>query len=120
MVATIRYIEENDLPRNAAVVGAHLRQRLTELQEKYEKIGDVRGMGLMQAIELVKDRATKEPDPQSAARLLEATRKRSLLVGKGGTYGNALRIAPPMIVTRGEVDDALRILADALEEALRR
>jgi len=77
-------------------------------------------MGLMQAIELVKDRGTKEPDPQAASRVLEATRKRGLLVGKGGTYGNAFRIAPPLVVTRGQVDDALSILGDALAEALRK
>ena len=68
---------------------------LEGLAEKFRGIGDVRGMGLMQAIELVKDRGTKEPDAQGASRLMEATRKRGLLVGKGGLYGNTMRIAPP-------------------------
>jgi alanine-glyoxylate transaminase / (R)-3-amino-2-methylpropionate-pyruvate transaminase len=71
-------------------------------------------------MELVKDRATKEPDPQGTNRLMEATRKRGLLIGKGGLYGNALRIAPPMIVNKAQVDDALRMLAEGLQEALHR
>jgi alanine-glyoxylate transaminase/(R)-3-amino-2-methylpropionate-pyruvate transaminase len=119
-MATLGVIEEEKLLFNAQMMGQALREGLEGLKERFPGIGDVRGMGLMQAIELVKDRTTKEPDPQGTARLLEATRKRGLLVGKGGTYGNALRIAPPMIVTRGEVDDAVRILGEALEEALRR
>jgi len=76
-------------------------------------------MGLMQAIELVKDRGTKEPDPQGTNRLMEATRKRGLLIGKGGLYGNALRIAPPMVVNKGQIDDAIRLLGEALGEALK-
>jgi 4-aminobutyrate aminotransferase-like enzyme len=76
-------------------------------------------MGLMQAIELVKDRGTKEPDPQGTNRLMEASRKRGLLIGKGGLYGNSLRIAPPMIVNKSQIDDALRLLGEALGEALK-
>jgi 4-aminobutyrate aminotransferase-like enzyme len=119
-MATLGVIEEEKLLFNAQMMGEALREGLEGLKERFPAIGDVRGMGLMQAIELVKDRGTKEPDPQAANRLLEATRKRGLLVGKGGTYGNAFRIAPPLIVTRGQVDDALRILGEALAEALRR
>ena len=88
------------------------------LQERFRGIGDVRGMGLMQGIELVKDRATKEPDAQGTNRLMEATKKRGLLIGKGGLFGNALRIAPPMVVNKTQVDDALRLLAESLAEAL--
>jgi len=119
-LATLGVIEEEKLLFNSQMMGQALRDGLDGLKESFPGIGDVRGMGLMQAIELVKDRGTKEPDPQAANRLLEATRKRGLLVGKGGTYGNALRIAPPLVVTRGQVDDALRILGEALAEALRR
>ena len=119
-LATIGVIEEEKLLFNSQMMGQALREGLEGFKERFPGIGDVRGMGLMQAIELVKDRGTKEPDPQAASRLLEATRSRGLLVGKGGTYGNALRIAPPMVVTRGQVDDALRILGEALAETLRR
>jgi 4-aminobutyrate aminotransferase len=112
-VATIRYIEENDLPRNAAVVGAHLRQRLTELQEKYEKIGDVRGMGLMQAIECVEDRKTKTPAPGIVLKVFEETKKRGVLIGKGGLFGNVIRLGPPLIATKSDID----VLVDALDAA---
>jgi 4-aminobutyrate aminotransferase-like enzyme len=117
--ATIKVIEEEKLLFNAQMMGKALREGLQSLQERFQGIGDVRGMGLMQAIELVKDRGSKEPDAPATARLMEATRKRGLLIGKGGLYGNALRIAPPLTVSKAQVDDALRMLGDALAEALR-
>jgi len=112
-LATIRVIEENDLPANARVVGDYLRARLEELKEKYPVIGDVRGMGLMQAIECVKDRETKEPDPQSVLRVFEETRKRGVLIGKGGLYGNVIRLGPPLVAARSDIDE----LATALDGA---
>jgi len=112
-LATIRYIEEKDLPRNAAVVGAHLRERLTRLQEKYPIIGDVRGMGLMQAIECVEDRKTKVPAPRAVLRVFEETRKRGVLIGKGGLFGNVIRLGPPLIATKEDID----VLCDALDAA---
>jgi 4-aminobutyrate aminotransferase-like enzyme len=118
--ATIAVIEEEKLLFNSQMMGKALRSGLEGLQEKFQAIGDVRGMGLMQAIELVKDRGSKEPDPQAANRLMEATKKRGLLVGKGGLYGNTMRIAPPMTVNQSQVDDALRLLGDALAEALQK
>ena len=118
-LATLQVIEEEKLLFNSQMMGKALREGLEGLKERFQAIGDVRGMGLMQAIELVKDRGTKEPDVQGTSRILEGARKRGLLVGKGGTYNNALRIAPPLIVSKSQVDDALRILAEALEEALR-
>jgi len=116
--ATLGVIEEEKLLFNAQLMGKALRDGLEGLQQKFQGIGDVRGMGLMQAIELVKDRASKEPDPQGTARLMEAARRRGLLIGKGGLYGNTLRISPPMIVNKGQIDDALRLLGEALAEAL--
>ena len=82
--AVIEVIEEENLLENTHVVGAYFRNRLEELQEKYAMIGDVRGMGLMQALELVSDRRTKEPAPEETAELMERTRTNGLLVGKGG------------------------------------
>ncbi|MBW3563803.1 MAG: aspartate aminotransferase family protein [Acidobacteria bacterium] len=112
-LATIRVIEENELPRNAAVVGGYLRQRLEELKEKYPVIGDVRGMGLMQAIECVKDRTTKEPAPEAVLKVFEETRRGGVLIGKGGLYGNVIRLGPPLIATRADIDE----LVDALDGA---
>jgi 4-aminobutyrate aminotransferase-like enzyme len=73
-------------------------------------------MGLMQGVELVRDRQTKEPATQEVARLFEATRQRGLIIGKGGLYGNSLRIAPPLVATKDNVDQALEILDHALAE----
>jgi alanine-glyoxylate transaminase/(R)-3-amino-2-methylpropionate-pyruvate transaminase len=74
-------------------------------------------MGLMLGVELVRDRKTKEPATAEAARVLELCKDRGLLIGKGGLYGNTLRISPPMIVNKDQIDDALRLLGEALAEA---
>lgn len=112
-LATIRVIEENDLPRNARVVGDYLRARLEELKDKYAVIGDVRGMGLMQAIECVKDRTTKQPDPDSVSRVFEETRRRGVLIGKGGLYGNVIRLGMPLIATKSDIDELVTALDGA-------
>ena len=78
--------------------GARLREGLLALQDRYPFIGDVRGKGLMQALELVEDRRTKEPAPRRTLRLAEATRRLGLLVGKGGLHGNVVRLGPPMLI----------------------
>ena len=112
-VATINYIEENDLPRNAAVVGGYLREKLEALKEKYPVICDVRGMGLMQAIECVEDRKTKAPAPGAVLRVFEETRRRGVLIGKGGLFGNVIRLGPPLIATKDDID----VLVSALDAA---
>ncbi len=109
-LAVIRVIEEEDLKRNAAVVGAYLRQQLDELKDKYPVIGDVRGMGLMQGLELVKDRETKEPAPQAVARILEETKRRSVLIGKGGLYGNVIRTGLMLNSSNDHVDQMIAAL----------
>jgi len=108
--ATIDFIESEGLLENARVVGAYLRERLGELQEKFPVIGDVRGMGLMQGMELVKDRKTRQPASEEMGRLMDLTRDNGLIVGKGGLYGNAVRFAPPLTCTRSDVDEAVRLL----------
>jgi 4-aminobutyrate aminotransferase len=117
--AVIDYVRQEDLLRNCTVVGGYLRQRLDELKEKYTLIGDVRGMGLMQALELVNDRETKEPAKERAGALLEAARRQGLLIGRGGLYGNCLRISPPMNVGTSDVDEFIRLLDASLAEVSR-
>jgi 4-aminobutyrate aminotransferase-like enzyme len=114
--ATIQVIEEEGLVENAAVQGTRLRDGLDRLKERHPLIGDVRGMGLMQGVELVTDRKTKEPAPKETTRLLEAARRRGLLIGKGGLYGNVLRIAPCLNIGAEQVDRALEILDESLGE----
>lgn len=109
-LATIEVMEKEAHPQHVAEVGLYLRQGLEKLQEKYPVIGDVRGMGLMQGIELVTDRQTKEPAPNAVNHLFEETRQMGLLIGKGGLYGNVTRISPPLTATKEHVDQALQIL----------
>jgi 4-aminobutyrate aminotransferase-like enzyme len=109
-LAVIKEIEDNDLKKNSAVVGGYFRQRLEELKDKYPVIGDVRGMGLMQAVELVKDRETKEPDPQSVLKVFEETKKRRVLVGKGGLYGNVIRTGMMLNSTKDHVNELIEAL----------
>jgi 4-aminobutyrate aminotransferase-like enzyme len=112
--ATIDLIEEDRLMDNAHEVGNYYREGLEALKEKFENVGDVRGMGLMQAIEFVKDAETKEPAPELTNQFMEECRKRGLLVGKGGLYGNVVRTSPPLNISRADVDDAIRIMDQAL------
>jgi alanine-glyoxylate transaminase/(R)-3-amino-2-methylpropionate-pyruvate transaminase len=117
--ATIDQIVSNDLPRNAANMGKILREGLEGLKAKYTLVGDVRGRGLMQGVELVTDEKGGDRTPATAGmtRVFEETKKRGLLVGRGGLYGNVLRIAPPLIVNQSEVKEALHILDEALAAA---
>jgi len=112
--ATFDVMEAHDVPTRAERLGKVLRERLDAFKERFAFIGDVRGMGLMQALELVEDRKTKEPSPGKAARLMEAAKREGLLLGKGGRWGNVLRIAPPMLIG----DDELREGCERMERAL--
>ena len=114
--ATIEYIEEENLLENAHIVGGYFRGKLEELQRKYPLIGDVRGMGLMQGLELVRDRKTKEPAAQELTQLMERTKENGLLIGKGGLYGNVVRISPPLNISKADVDEAVKLLDKSFAE----
>jgi 4-aminobutyrate aminotransferase-like enzyme len=108
--AVIDFIDENKLMINAAETGAYLRHKLEEMQRKYTLIGDVRGMGLLLGMELVEDRETKKPAADATNALLEAARENKLMIGKGGTYGNVIRITPALNISKSDVDEfALRM-----------
>jgi 4-aminobutyrate aminotransferase len=106
----IDFIDDHNLSINAAEVGAYLHGKLQDLKAKFPIIGDVRGMGLMQAIELVEDRETKKPATAQTLALMEATRENRILLGKGGFYGNVLRISPPLNISKTDVDEFTRLL----------
>ncbi len=113
-LAVIKVIENDDLRTNARIVGEYFHNELLKLQEKYACIGDVRGMGLMQAIELVKDHKTKEPNPEAVLRVFEETKRRGVLIGKGGLYGNIIRTGLMLNTTTETVDR----LVEALDAGL--
>ncbi|HZW29956.1 MAG TPA: aspartate aminotransferase family protein [Isosphaeraceae bacterium] len=113
-LATLAVIDAEGIQANARRVGGHLKERLLALQERQPMIGEVRGIGLMLGVELVRDRQTKEPATGQTADVLELCKERGLLLGKGGLYGNVLRIKPPMCLT---VDDA-DFLVDCLDEVM--
>ncbi len=113
-LATLQVIEEENLKTNARIVGAYLREKLESLKEKHPLVGDVRGMGLMQALELVKDRQSKEPAPQAVLDVFEETKRQGVLIGKGGLYANVIRTGLPLNATKAHVDE----LAAALDKGL--
>ena len=108
--AVLELIEEENLRANAADTGAYLRAGLEAMREKYPLIGDVRGMGLMQALELVTDRQAKTPAVAETLAMMEACKDQRLLIGRGGMYGNVLRVTPPLNISRADVDQFLERL----------
>ncbi len=113
--ATLDVMAEEDVPARSAQRGRQLRAGLETLREQFAWVGEARGMGLMQALELVTDRAAKTPDPGRAERLLEATKEEGVLVGRGGLHGQVIRIGPSMLITEDEVEEGLERLRRACQ-----
>ena len=116
-VADPATIDADHIQANAARVGTRIKAGLERLAAKHTLIGDVRGLGLMLGVELVKDRATKEPAREECARVFETCRDLGLLVGKGGLWGNVLRIKPPMCLTEADADFLLAVVDESLRRA---
>ncbi|MCA9737884.1 MAG: aspartate aminotransferase family protein [Gemmatimonadetes bacterium] len=112
-VATLDVMREEDVPTRAAERGAQLRSALEALADRYAWIGDVRGMGLMQALDLVKDRGSRTADSARARALLEAAKEEGLLIGLGGHWGQVIRIGPSLLVTEEELADGIQRLERA-------
>jgi 4-aminobutyrate aminotransferase-like enzyme len=118
--ATVEIIEQDRLPENAEAMGRLLRAGLEELQRRFPKnIGDVRGLGLMQAVELVVDETARDRTPEKdlTNRVFEESKRRGLLIGKGGMEGNSFRIAPALNVGASEIEEALAILEESFASA---
>ncbi|MPZ60286.1 MAG: aminotransferase class III-fold pyridoxal phosphate-dependent enzyme [Propionibacteriales bacterium] len=114
--AVVDYVLDHDLQANAAKQGARLLSGLRSAQSRFATLGDVRGKGLLIGLELVEPGSTT-PSPRAAAAVLERCRDGGLLVGKGGLYGNVIRIGPPLTLTDEETDEGLGVLTDALAYA---
>ncbi|MGN6727047.1 MAG: aspartate aminotransferase family protein [Tepidisphaeraceae bacterium] len=112
--ATMKVIEDNNLLENCRTTGAYLGERFAALKDKYPLVGDARGRGMMQAIELVQDRQSKQPDPAAVAKVFEETKKRGVLIGKGGVYGNVIRTGLMLNAGKDQVDQ----MVDAIDAGL--
>jgi 4-aminobutyrate aminotransferase len=115
-LAVLDYVESHELQRNAAVQGTRLIAGLRAIADDHPIIGDVRGKGLMVGLEFVEP-GGQDPSPALATAVLEETRARGVLVGKGGLHGNVIRLAPPMTITSEEVDEGLAAIRDAVAAA---
>ncbi|KAJ9179633.1 hypothetical protein P3X46_007983 [Hevea brasiliensis] len=110
-LAVLKVIEKENLQENALVVGSYLKNRLIELKDKHEIIGDVRGRGLMLGVELVTDRQQKTPAKAETLHVMDQIKEMGVLIGKGGFYGNVFRITPPLCFTKEDAD----FLVDAMD-----
>jgi 4-aminobutyrate aminotransferase/(S)-3-amino-2-methylpropionate transaminase len=116
-LAVLDVIEDEGVCERAAQVGETIRARMDSWHERWPRIGDVRGLGAMLAIELVHERA--EPDPDTASAVVEAAAERGLLLLKSGIYANCIRVLAPLILTDAELDEALAVWEEALDTVLR-
>ncbi len=117
-LAVLDVFEEERLVERAAAIGETIRARMGSWQERWQAIGDVRGLGAMLAIELVRDGSTKEPAAELAGAVVTAAAERGLLLLKAGIYSNCIRVLVPLVVSDAEVDEALDVWEQALEAAL--
>jgi len=117
-MAVLDVFEEEGLVERARQVGDTIRERMQSWQQRWPEVGDVRGLGAMLAIELVKDPATKEPSPALAGAVIEAATQRGLLLLKAGVHGNCIRVLCPLVISDAELDEALDAWEQALESAL--
>jgi 4-aminobutyrate aminotransferase / (S)-3-amino-2-methylpropionate transaminase / 5-aminovalerate transaminase len=117
-LAVLDVFEEESLLERAGVVGDRIRERMLSWQARWPRIGDVRGLGAMLAIELVRDPETKEPAPELAAATIEAALSRGLILLKAGLYGNCIRVLCPLTIEDAVLDEALSVWEDALAAVL--
>src|SRR3954470_2376458 len=117
-LAVLDVFEEEGLVERAVQIGETLRPRMESWQERWPRIGDVRGLGAMLALELVRDPATKDPDPEAATAVVEAAAQRGLILLKSGVLSNCIRVLAPLVITDAELDEALAVWEASLESVL--
>jgi 4-aminobutyrate aminotransferase-like enzyme len=116
VIAVLEIMKKEQLVSNSARMGAYMKKRLKAMTAKCKYLGDVRGMGLVMGLEFVKDKRTKEPAPELIRPLIVACANNGLLVGSVGVYGNVIRVAPPLVITKAEADESLTIMEKSLGE----
>jgi 4-aminobutyrate aminotransferase/(S)-3-amino-2-methylpropionate transaminase len=112
---TIAVYERENVAARAEAIGARVRSRMVKLQEKSPLVGDVRGLGAMQAVELVRDRTTREPADTETAAVVARARERGVLLISAGTYGNVIRFLFPLTIADAELDEGLEVVCSAIE-----
>jgi 4-aminobutyrate aminotransferase/(S)-3-amino-2-methylpropionate transaminase len=117
-LAVLDVFEDEGLSDRAAQLGETIRARMDAWQERWPQIGDVRGLGTMLAIELVREPTTREPDADTATAVVEAAAARGLLLLKSGIYSNCIRVLAPLVLTDAELDEALGVWEEAVEATL--
>lgn len=117
-LAVLDLFEKDDYAARSREIGQKIMERFTKLQERFPTIGDVRGLGGMTAIELVRDPATKEPDSHAASEVLAAAHRRGLVLIKAGMYDNVVRILVPLSVTDEQLEQGLNIFEEAVSSVL--
>jgi len=117
-LAVLDVIEEEGVCERAAQLGETIRARMESWRERWPQVGDVRGLGAMLVIELVKEPASKEPDADTATAIVEAAAERGLLLLKSGIYSNCIRVLAPLVLTDPELDEALAVWEEALDFVL--
>jgi 4-aminobutyrate aminotransferase / (S)-3-amino-2-methylpropionate transaminase / 5-aminovalerate transaminase len=117
-LAVLDVFEEEELVERAVAIGDTIRARMEAWHDRYDAVGDVRGLGAMLAIELVRDRETKEPDAEAASAVVEAAARQGVLLLKSGIYSNCIRVLTPLVITDAELDEALAVWEQALESVL--
>jgi 4-aminobutyrate aminotransferase len=114
VVAVVNIMNREKLADNAARMGAIMKSRLLEMAERCPYVGDVRGMGLVMGVELVKDKGTREPAPGLTRNLIDIAAQNGLLIGSVGIFGNVIRVAPPLVIAEAEVHESLDIFERSL------
>lgn len=115
-LAVFEVMEEEHLVERAEALGARLLERFRRLQERSPLVGDVRGLGAMVAIELVRDRITREPAPRETAEIIRRAMGRGVLLLRAGTFNNVIRILTPLVITDAQLDEALSLVEEAVLE----
>jgi 4-aminobutyrate aminotransferase len=114
VVAVVEIFQREKLEENALRIGTLMKSRLEQIREKCPFVGDVRGRGLVMGVELVKDKATKEPAPELTRKLMDAAAQNGLLIGSVGVFGNVIRVAPPLVISEDEAAESLDIFEKSL------
>jgi 4-aminobutyrate aminotransferase-like enzyme len=112
--AVLDIMEKENLVANSATLGAYMKARLKAIARRSKYLGDVRGMGLVMGLEFVTDKKTKEPAPQLIKTVIVDCANRGLLVGSVGMFGNVIRVAPPLVITKAEADASLDIMEEVV------